>query len=118
MRPYQDAAYMKDYTINNQKANTMKTGIRTFFALMALTTIGLVSCEKTEDLNPEDIEGVYVGTFSMSSSLKSSALTLDEGDHGTAEELSTTGWTFYHTYSRTQDCLMIHSVSLNCVFSL
>ena len=63
----------------------MKTGIRTFFALMALTTIGLVSCEKTEDLNPEDIEGVYVGTFLIPSLLKSSALTLDDGDHGTAE---------------------------------
>lgn len=81
----QDAACMKDYTINNHKANTMKTGIRTFFALMALSAIGLVSCEKTEDLNPEDIEGVYVGTFSVSGSLKSSALTHDEEDHGTAE---------------------------------
>ena len=82
---YRPAVYMKDYTINNQKTNTMKTGIRTFFGLVALTMIGLVSCEKTEDLNPEDIEGVYIGTFSMSSFLKSSALTLDEEDPGTAE---------------------------------
>lgn len=84
MMLYRDAAYMKDYTIKNQKTNTMKTGIKTAFAIMALTTIGLVSCEMTEEYDPSDIEGIYEGSFTISSSLKSSSLDGNKGDHGTA----------------------------------
>ena len=50
---------------------------------MAVVVIGFTACEKAEDLNVDDIEGVYEGTFSVSSSLK--AVSPDVGHHGTAE---------------------------------
>ena len=53
-------------------------------AILAVAVIGFTSCEKAEDLNVNDIEGVYVGTFSVSSSLKST-LDASESHHGTAE---------------------------------
>lgn len=54
-------------------------------AALAIVGIGFTSCEKTDDLKVNDIEGVYTGTFSISSSLKSAPLDGGEGDHGTAE---------------------------------
>ena len=52
-------------------------------AILAVAVIGLTSCEKAEDLNVNDIEGVYEGTFSASNSLKAAAPDVDH--HGTAE---------------------------------
>ena len=54
-------------------------------AALAIVGIGFTSCEKADDLNVNDIEGVYTGTFSISSSLKSASFDGGEGDHGTAE---------------------------------
>ena len=54
-------------------------------AALAIVGIGFTSCEKTDDLKVNDIEGVYTGTFSISSSLKSAPFDGGEGDHGTAE---------------------------------
>ena len=54
-------------------------------AILAVAVIGFTSCEKAEDLNVNNIEGVYVGTFSVSSSLKAAVFDGGEGNHGTAE---------------------------------
>ena len=54
-------------------------------AILALVVFGFTSCEKAEDLNVNDIEGVYVGTFSVSSSFKAAVFDGGEGNHGTAE---------------------------------
>jgi hypothetical protein len=53
-------------------------------ALLAVVVIGFTSCEKAEDLNVNDIEGVYDGTFSVSGSLKAASFDGSEGDHGSA----------------------------------
>ena len=54
-------------------------------AILAVALMGFTSCEKTEDLKANDIEGVYEGTFSVSSSLKATSLDASENHHGTAE---------------------------------
>jgi len=53
-------------------------------AILAVVVMGFTSCEKAENLNENDIEGVYDGTFSVSSSLKAASLDGSEGDHGSA----------------------------------
>jgi hypothetical protein len=65
--------------------NMMKKGIVVTGAILAITLFGLESCEKSDDLNVKDIEGVYEGTFSVSSSLKVASLDGGEGDHGLAD---------------------------------
>ena len=52
---------------------------------MAVVLIGFTACEKTENLDVNDIEGVYEGTFSVSSSLKSALFESSEGNYGSAE---------------------------------
>jgi len=54
-------------------------------AILAVVLIGFTACEKTENLDVNDIEGVYNGTFSVSSSLKSASFDGSEGDNGSAE---------------------------------
>jgi hypothetical protein len=54
-------------------------------AILAVVLIGFSACEKTENLDVNDIEGVYEGTFSVSSSLKSTSFDGSEGDSGSAE---------------------------------
>ena len=89
-------------------------------AILAVAVIGFTSCEKAEDLNVNDIEGVYVGTFSVSSSLKAAAIDGGEGNHGTAvvsmmgnnqievhcfgEEIDTT---FMLDYYKHEDSIMV-----------
>lgn len=62
----------------------MKKKMISGVAILALIVIGFTSCEKSEDLNVNDIEGVYEGTFSLSNSLKASSLDGSEDDHGSA----------------------------------
>ena len=69
----------------NNKNRDMKRRVMLAGAILAVAVIGFTSCEKAEDLNVNDIEGVYVGTFSVSSSLKAAAIDGGEGNHGTAE---------------------------------
>ena len=54
-------------------------------AILAVVLIGFTACEKTENLDVNDIEGVYEGTFSVSSSLKSASFDGSEGDYGSAD---------------------------------
>ncbi len=54
-------------------------------AILAIVVIGFTSCEKADDIDVNDIEGVYEGTFSVSNSLKAAPLDGGDGDHGTAE---------------------------------
>jgi len=54
-------------------------------AILAIVVIGFTSCEKTDDIEVNDIEGVYEGTFSVSNSLKAAPFDGGDGDHGTAE---------------------------------
>lgn len=54
-------------------------------ALVALTMIGFISCEKAEDVNLSDIEGVYEGSFTILNSLKSYSFAVDDTHFGTAE---------------------------------
>jgi hypothetical protein len=54
-------------------------------AILAFIVIEFISCNKSDDLNVTDIEGIYEGSFSVSSSLKSAHLDGNEGDHGNAE---------------------------------
>ena len=61
----------------------MKNRVIVAGAILAVVVIGFTACEKAEDLNVDDIEGIYEGTFSVSSSLK--AASPDVGHHGTAE---------------------------------
>ena len=55
-------------------------------AALALTVAltGFTSCEKTGDNTGSGIEGVYIGTFSISSSLKSASPESLGAHHGTA----------------------------------
>jgi hypothetical protein len=52
---------------------------------LAVLLMGFTSCEKSNDLDINEIEGVYVGAFSTSSSLKSAPLDGPGGGPGTAE---------------------------------
>ena len=54
-------------------------------AIMAAVVIGFTACEKSDNLNVNDIEGVYDGTYSVSSSLKSVSLAGSGIDQGSAE---------------------------------
>lgn len=51
--------------------------------ILAVVLMGFTSCEKTDDLSVNGIEGEYNGSFSVSSSLKSVQFDGAE-DHGTA----------------------------------
>lgn len=53
--------------------------------MLAVAMVGFTSCEKSDEIVSDGIEGVYTGTFSISNSLKSSALDGLENDLGTAE---------------------------------
>ena len=68
----------------NNKIATMKKRAIVAGAILAVVVIAFTSCEEAEDLNVNDIEGVYDGTFSVSSSLKAASLDGSEGDHGSA----------------------------------
>jgi len=63
---------------------TMKKRMIVVGAVLAVVVIGFTSCEKAGDLNVIDIEGIYDGNFSVSSSLKAASLDGGEGDHGSA----------------------------------
>ena len=63
----------------------MKKRIIVLRAILAVVVIGITSCEKSDNLSVNDIEGVYDGTFSVSSSLKSASFDDNKGDHGSAE---------------------------------
>lgn len=63
----------------------MKKRMNVAGAIMAVVLIGFTACEKTENLDVNDIEGVYEGTFSVSSSLKSASFESSEGNYGSAE---------------------------------
>ena len=52
---------------------------------LAVALTGFTSCEKTGDNTSIGIEGVYIGSFSISSSLKSASLESLMADHGTTE---------------------------------
>ncbi|TFH26977.1 MAG: hypothetical protein E4H10_05355 [Bacteroidia bacterium] len=60
-----------------------KSMIATGLAL-AVALTGFTSCEKTGDKTSNGIEGVYIGTFSISNSLKSAPLEDMRVDHGTS----------------------------------
>ena len=64
--------------------NAMKTQIKTSVVLMALTLIGLISCENNERYHLSDIAGLYEGTFTIYGSLKSASPDGSESEHGTA----------------------------------
>lgn len=61
------------------KKNVFAAGL----ALAALL-MGFTSCEKSDEPGSMDIEGEYIGSFSISNSLKSSQAVGVENDHGTA----------------------------------
>ena len=67
----------------NKKIATMKKRMIVVGAIMAVVVITFTSCEKSDNLNLNDIEGVYDGTFSVSSSLKA-ASGGSEDDFGSA----------------------------------
>jgi hypothetical protein len=69
----------------NKKNRDMKKRVILAGAILAVAVVGFTSCEKAEDLNVNGIEGVYEGTFSVSSSLKTASPDARESDHGTAE---------------------------------
>ena len=53
--------------------------------ILAVVLMGFTSCEKSDDLSVNDIEGEYIGSFSVSSSLKSAQVDGAYADQGTAE---------------------------------
>ncbi len=53
--------------------------------ILAVVLMGFNSCEKSDDLATDEIEGTYIGTFSVSSLLKSAPSDGVDADHGTAE---------------------------------
>lgn len=65
--------------MKKMKKNVFVAGV----ALAALM-MGFISCENSDDPGSKDIEGEYVGSFSISNSLKSSQASVVENDHGTA----------------------------------
>jgi hypothetical protein len=62
----------------------MKKSMIAVGLILAVVLTGITSCEKSGDLGSNKIEGVYVGAFSISSSLKSAALEDLKADHGTS----------------------------------
>ena len=62
------------------KESTIAVGL-----ILAVALMGLTSCEKSGDNTNNEIEGVYIGSFSISSSLKSASQESLRADHGTAE---------------------------------
>lgn len=52
---------------------------------LAVVLMGFTSCEKSDDLAIDEIEGTYKGAFSVSSLLKSAPSGGLDEDHGTAE---------------------------------
>lgn len=52
--------------------------------MLAVLLMGFTSCEKSDDPATEEIEGVYVGSFSVSGSLKSALSGGLDKDHDTA----------------------------------
>jgi hypothetical protein len=52
---------------------------------LAIVMMGFTSCEKSDDQSIDDIEGTYIGSFSISSSLKSAPLDGSDEDHGTTD---------------------------------
>jgi hypothetical protein len=70
-----------------QKQKTMKKMKKRMIAagfMLAAVTMGIISCEKSVDAANKEIEGEYIGSFSISSSLKSAPLDGMQADHGTA----------------------------------
>ncbi len=63
--------------------NSKKIMIVAGFTL-AVVMMGLTSCEKSEDPPVNDIEGEYIGSFIVSSSLKSTQINDNYADHATA----------------------------------
>ncbi len=63
----------------------MKKRIILAGAILAIVVNAFLSCEKTDELDVNDIEGVYQGTFSISSFLKAAPFDGGQGDHGSAE---------------------------------
>ena len=53
--------------------------------ILAVVMMGFTSCEKSDDLTVNEIEGEYIGSFSVSSTLKSALLDGADEDHGTAD---------------------------------
>jgi hypothetical protein len=51
---------------------------------LAVLLMGFTSCEKSDDFSPNDIEGTYVGSFSISNSLKTTSVVGLDEDHGIA----------------------------------
>jgi hypothetical protein len=69
----------------NEKNRAMKKRMIVVGAIMAVVVIGFTACDKSDILDVNDIEGVYEGTFSVSSSLKAASLDGGEDDPGSAE---------------------------------
>ena len=63
----------------------MKRSLITGSMILAVVMVGFTSCEKSNEIVSDGIEGVYKGTLTIPNSLKSSALDGLENDHGTAE---------------------------------
>jgi len=63
--------------------NSRKMIIVAGFSL-AVTMMGITSCENSEDPPVNDIEGEYIGSFSVSSSLKSTQYDGNYEDHAIA----------------------------------
>ena len=89
-------------------------------AILAVVLIGFTSCEKSDDLNVNNIEGIYEGTFSVLNSIKAASLKGSEGDPGSAvvslmgdnqieahcfgEEIDTTFMLYYYEH---EDSIMV-----------
>jgi len=52
--------------------------------MLTAVSMGITSCEKSADVASTEIEGEYIGSFSISVSLKSTPTAGPEQDHGTA----------------------------------
>ena len=69
----------------NRKIEKMKKRMIVAGAILVVAVMGFTSCEKSDDPDVNTIEGVYEGTFSVSSSLKTTQFDGGESNHGTAE---------------------------------
>lgn len=70
--------------------NKMKKSMIVAGIMLAVVLMGFTSCEKSENLSNNGIEGEYIGAFSVSNLLKSAPLNGVNEAHGTAE-VSMTG---------------------------
>jgi hypothetical protein len=61
----------------------MKKNVFVAGVTLAMLVMGFASCEKADDPGSMDIEGEYIGSFSISNSLKSAQAFGVENDHGT-----------------------------------